>query len=119
MPTTGVKTVLYPVRDLAKAKELFTRLLGAEPMADSPYYVGYEIDGQQIGLVPNGHTTQSMTGTTAFWHVDDIKASVQTVLDAGGATQQEINDVGGGRQVAAVTDAEGNVIGFIQDAQNA
>lgn len=116
MTSTGAKTILYPVRDLARTKELFTRLLGAEPTADSPYYVGYEIDGQQIGLVPNGHATQGMTGTTAFWHVDDIKASVQAVLDAGGATQQEIKDVGGGRLVGAVTDAEGNVLGFIQDA---
>jgi len=116
MTTTGVQTILYPVRDLAKAKELFTRLAGAEPVADSPYYVGYQIGDQQIGLVPGGHDSQNMTGTTAFWHVDDIKAAVQTVLDAGGATQQEAHDVGGGRLVAAVTDAEGNVIGFIQDA---
>lgn len=116
MTTTGVKTILYPVRDLARAKELFTRLLGVQPAADSPYYIGYDIDGQQIGLVPNGHASQGMTGTTAYVHVDDIKAGMQAVLDAGGAVQQEVRDVGGGRQVGAVTDAEGNVIGFIQDA---
>jgi predicted enzyme related to lactoylglutathione lyase len=57
-----------------------------------------------------------MTGTTAFWHVDDIEASVQAVLDGGGTMQQEINEVGNGRRVAAVIDAEGNVLGFIQDA---
>ena len=51
-------------------------------MADSPYYVGYDLDGQQIGLVPNGHDSQNMTGTTAFWHVDDIEASVKAALDA-------------------------------------
>jgi hypothetical protein len=51
-------------------------------MADSPYCVGYDLDGQQIGLVPNGHDSQNMTGTTAFWHVDDIEASVKAVLDA-------------------------------------
>ena len=65
MGTTGVRTILYPVRDLAKAKELFTRLAGREPMADSPYCVGYDLEGQQIGLVPNGHDSQNMTGTTA------------------------------------------------------
>ena len=116
MGTTGVRTILYPVRDLAKAKELFTRLAGREPMADSPYYVGYDLDGQQIGLVPNGHDSQNMSGTTAFWHVDDIEASVKAVLDAGGTMQQEINEVGNGRRVAAVIDAEGNVLGFLQDA---
>jgi hypothetical protein len=30
--------ILYPVRDPAKAEELFTHLLGAQPTADSPYY---------------------------------------------------------------------------------
>jgi predicted enzyme related to lactoylglutathione lyase len=48
--------------------------------------------------------------------VDDIEATVKAVLDAGGTMQQEINDVGNGRRVAAVIDAEGNVLGFIQDA---
>jgi hypothetical protein len=52
----------------------------------------------------------------AFWHIDDIEATVKAVLDAGGTMQQEINDVGNGRRVAAVIDAEGNVLGFIQDA---
>jgi predicted enzyme related to lactoylglutathione lyase len=85
-------------------------------MADSPYYVGYDLDGQQIGLVPNGHDSQNMSGTTAFWHVDDIEASVKAVLDAGGTMQQEINEVVKGRRVAAVIDAEGNVLGFVQDA---
>ena len=54
MGTTGVRTILYPVRDLAKAKELFTRLAGREPMADSPYYVGYDLDGQQISALNGG-----------------------------------------------------------------
>lgn len=116
MTTTGVQTILYPVRDLAKTQELFTRLLGVAPTAESPYYVGYDIDGQQIGLVPGGHDSQAMTGTTAFLHVADIKSSMQAVLDAGGTTQQEAHDVGGGRLVGAAIDAEGNVIGFIQDA---
>ena len=52
----------------------------------------------------------------AFWHVDDIEATVKAVLDAGGTMRQEINDVGNGRRVAAVIDADGNVLGFIQDA---
>ena len=89
---------------------------GASPWPTAPTYVGYDLDGQQIGLVPNGHDSQNMTGTTAFWHVDDIEASVKAVLDAGGTMQQEINEVGNGRRVAAVIDAEGNVLGFIQDA---
>jgi len=51
----GVKTVIYPVSDLAGAKALFTALLGVEPLMDQPYYVGYRLADQDIGLDPNGH----------------------------------------------------------------
>ena len=56
-----LNTVLYPVKDLDKAKATFTALFGVEPHVDSKYYVGYEVDGHEIGLVPNGHV-QGMTG---------------------------------------------------------
>src|ERR687889_478864 len=50
--TQGIKTVLHPVSDLAKAKEVYAALLGVSPEADAPYYVGFEAAGQHIGLVP-------------------------------------------------------------------
>ena len=110
----GIKTVLYPIQDVARAKALFSELLGVEPHVEGPYYVGYKIGDQELGLVPNGHA-QGMTGTTAYYHVDDIKKSLQLILDAGGQVQQDVRDVGGGRLVASATDAEGNIIGLIQD----
>jgi hypothetical protein len=36
----GIKTIVFPVEDLAGAKALFRNLLGVEPYADEPYYVG-------------------------------------------------------------------------------
>src|SRR5512136_3025528 len=78
----GVKTIIYPVKDLARAKMLYTRLLGTEPYADQPYYVGYKVGDQDIGLDPNGHET-GMTGPLAFYHVDDIKENLRLLLDAG------------------------------------
>src|SRR5581483_9351018 len=51
----GVKTIIYPVGDLAAAKARFSELLGAEPTSDSPYYVGFSVGGQDIGLDPHGH----------------------------------------------------------------
>jgi hypothetical protein len=49
----GVKTVIYPVNDLARAKAFYRILLGVEPYADQPYYVGFRIGDQEIGLDPN------------------------------------------------------------------
>jgi predicted enzyme related to lactoylglutathione lyase len=49
--THGIKTVLHPVSDMAAAKTVYTALLGVAPQTDSPYYVGFEAEGQQIGLL--------------------------------------------------------------------
>ncbi len=112
--TSGINTVIYPVRDLARAKELFS-LLGGQPVADAPYYVGFNVDGQDIGLDPNGHA-QGMTGPLAYWHVDDIRKSLEALLGAGAQAQQDVRDVGGGKLIASVKDPDGNVIGLIQEA---
>jgi predicted enzyme related to lactoylglutathione lyase len=113
-PTEGVKTVLHPVSDLGKAKEIYTALLGVEPTADAPYYVGYDTAGQHIGLVPNGGP-QGMTSPVAYWQVADIEAKLAEVTAAGATIKDPVRDVGGGRLVAAVTDADGNVLGLLQD----
>jgi predicted enzyme related to lactoylglutathione lyase len=110
----AIGLVVYPVKDLDQAKALYGKLLGVAPYADSPYYVGFRVDGQEIGLDPNGHQA-GMTGPIAYWTVSDIKASVQTILDAGGQEQQAIKDVGGGKLIAWVKDANGNVIGLVQE----
>jgi predicted enzyme related to lactoylglutathione lyase len=112
--TLGIKTVLHPVSDLAAAKAVYTALLGIEPQADGPYYVGFEAEGQQIGLVPDGGP-QGMTSPVAYWHVADIEAKLAEVTAAGGTLHEAAHDVGGGRLVATFTDPDGNVLGLIQD----
>lgn len=108
----GIKTIVYPVTDLAKAKVLFTALLGNEPIVDQPYYVGYKIGDQDIGLDPNGHKH----GMTPYYQVEDIKQSLQALLDTGATTIEDIKDVGGGKLIAVVKDTEGNIIGLSQNA---
>ena len=112
--TPGLRTIIFPVKDLDAAKALFGALLGVAPSSDSPYYVGFDADGQQVGLDPNGHG-KGMTGPVGYWHVDDIEGTLGRLLDAGAEIQQEISDVGGGRRIATVKDADGNVIGILQD----
>jgi predicted enzyme related to lactoylglutathione lyase len=112
--TQGIKTVLHPVSDLAKAKPVYTALLGVPPQADAPYYVGYDVEGQHIGLVPGGGP-QHMTSPVAYWHVADIEAKLAEVTAAGASVKDPVRDVGGGRLVATVTDPDGNVLGLLQD----
>jgi predicted enzyme related to lactoylglutathione lyase len=111
----GVRTVLHPVTDLAAAKAVYTALLGIEPQADSDYYVGYTVAGQQIGLVPGGGP-QGMTSPIAYWHVSDIEAKLAEVTAAGATVEEQPHDVGGGRLVASFSDPDGNVLGLIQDS---
>jgi len=113
-PTEGIKTVLHPVTDLGKAKAVYTALLGMPPTSDSPYYVGYEAQGQQIGLVPSGGPN-AMTSPVAYWHVADIEAKLAEVTAAGGTVKESPRDVSNGRLVATFTDPDGNVLGLIQD----
>jgi predicted enzyme related to lactoylglutathione lyase len=112
--TQGIKTVLHPVSDLAAAKVVYTALLGVAPQADASYYVGYDVEGQHIGLVPDGGP-QGMTSPVTFWQVSDIEAKLAEVTAAGATVKEPAHDVGGGRLVATVTDPDGNVLGLLQD----
>jgi predicted enzyme related to lactoylglutathione lyase len=112
----GIKTVLHPVADVEKAKAVYTALLGIEPQADSPYYVGFDVAGQHIGLVPGGGP-QGLTSPVAYWHVDDIEAKLAEVTAAGATVKDAPSEVGGGRVVASFVDIDGNVLGLIQDKE--
>jgi predicted enzyme related to lactoylglutathione lyase len=115
--TSGMKTVMYPVTDIAAAKQLYGRLFGVAPYMDEPYYVGFNVDGQDVGLDPNGHN-RGMTGPVGYWHVDDINKSVEELVAAGAKSEQPVRDVGGGKLIATVEDADGNVVGLLQAPPN-
>ena len=113
-PTHGIKIVLHPVSDLAAAKAVYAALLGVPPTADADYYVGFEAEGQHIGLLPGGGP-QGMTSPVAYWQVADIEAKLAEVTAAGATVKEPARDVGGGRLVASFTDPDGNVLGLMQD----
>ncbi len=110
----GFGVVIYPVSDLAQAKTLYRTLLGVEPYADEAYYVGFRVGDQEIGLDPQGHH-KGMTGPVGYWHVNDIQTSLQQLLEAGAQVQQAVQDVGGGKLIASVKDADGNITGLMQN----
>jgi predicted enzyme related to lactoylglutathione lyase len=117
MSNLGMKTVIHPVHDLAAAKAVWSTLLGTEPVMDEPYYVQFVApDGQQIGLDPHGHK-KGLTGPVGYWHVDDMDTTLQAFGEAGATEKDSPSDVGGGRLVATLTDADGNPIGLIADPQ--
>jgi predicted enzyme related to lactoylglutathione lyase len=108
-----LNTVLYPVKDIERAKATFSALFGAAPHVDSKYYVGYEVNGHEIGLIPHGHD-QGMTGPEPYFDVEDINATLEALKGAGAVVVQEPTDVAAGLLVAKVRDADGNLIGVKQ-----
>jgi predicted enzyme related to lactoylglutathione lyase len=109
--TSGISTVISPVKDLDQAKAIYGALLGVAPVMDEPYYVGFRVGDVDFGLDPHGHA-MGMTGPVCYVEVDDIAERLQRLQDAGAAVQQGVTDVGGGKLIATVTDGDGNVIGL-------
>jgi predicted enzyme related to lactoylglutathione lyase len=112
-----LNTVLYPVRDVDQAKATFSALFGVEPHVDSKYYVGYEVDGHEVGLIPSGRD-QGMTGPEPYYDVEDINATLAALQAAGAVVVQEPTDVAAGLLVAKVRDTDGNLIGVKQPPAN-
>ena len=110
----GIKTVLYPVSDLATVKAVYAALLGVPPQTDESSYVGFEAAGQHIGLVPGGGA-RGTAAPVAYWQVADNEAKLAEVTVAGATVKEPPHDVGGGRLVATFSDPDGNVLGLLQD----
>lgn len=108
----GIRTVIYPVRDLARSKPLYEALLGTAACVDEPYYVGFRLGEQQIGLDPHGRGT-GPSGPVGYYHVQDLEAVLKELLGRGATRQGEICDIGRER-IVAVADADGNAFGLRQ-----
>jgi predicted enzyme related to lactoylglutathione lyase len=109
----SARLVVYPVKDLDAAKAFYTQTLGAEPYVDSPYYVGFKVGDDEVGLDPNGHAG-GFTGPVAYWQVDDLDAAVATFTGAGAEVVQAAQQVGPGMRRASVRDTDGNITGMVE-----
>src|SRR5690349_222445 len=109
----GLRTVIYHVPDLAKAKEWYSRVLEQEPYFDQPFYVGYSVGGFELGLVPDG--TPGPGGAVAYWGVSDAAVALAALENLGAAVREPLQDVGEGIRVAAVADPFGNTFGIIEN----
>ena len=114
MPILGLATVIYPAGDLARAKAWYAKAFGKEPYFDEPFYVGFEIAGYELGLVPD-EGRPGPEGGVAYWRIDEINAAVAQFLAAGATMVSEVKEVGEGIKVATVADPFGNSIGLIEN----
>ena len=107
----GMRTTVYPVTDLAEAKRWFGQVLGKAPYFDQQFYVGFEIGGFELGLVPDGQPGTS--GATVYWGVDDIEAETARIVGLGATVHTAIAEVGESIKVVDLLDPFGNLLGLI------
>jgi predicted enzyme related to lactoylglutathione lyase len=113
-PMLGLRTVVYSVNDLAKAKDWYTHAFRTAPYFDEPFYVGFSIGGYELGLVPEEQNNATKgTNIITYWGVDDVDREYQRLLAAGGLTHEAPHNVGGEIVVASVLDPWGNLFGLI------
>ena len=111
----GLRTVIYRVPDLAKAKAWYAGAFGIQPYFDEPFYVGFEVGGYELGLHPSDAGVQVGNNAVAYWGVPDIDAAYRHMLETGAAAYEPIKEVGEGIKVGTVADPFGNVIGLIEN----
>lgn len=111
----GLRTALYAAPDLEKAKAWYGQVLERQPYFDQPFYVGYEVGGFELGLVPDAQPGPGPGGTVAYWGVDDAEKAYERLLALGGTADETVHDVGGDIKVGTVRDPFGNVFGVIEN----
>lgn len=108
----GLRTVIYPAPDLDAAKAWYTRVLGAGPSFDQPFYVGFEVGGYELGLDPSAAVSE---GAVTHWGVADADAALAQLLADGARPHSAVREVGEGIRVASVLDPAGTVLGIIEN----
>ena len=112
----GLRTVVYKVTDLDKAKSWYSKVFGIEPYFDQPFYVGYEVGGFELGLDPSSENrAPGLGGSTAYWGVTNLAATLSSLEKKNVNILVPLQEVGEGIKVATVTDPFGNEIGLIEN----
>jgi predicted enzyme related to lactoylglutathione lyase len=113
----GLRTVVYPVTNLAEAAAWYEGALAQAPYFNEPYYVGFNVGGYELGLVPQegAAVPAGPAGPTAYWGVADAAAAYARLLELGAQPNEDVHDVGGGILLGAVLDPFGNMLGVIQN----
>src|SRR5689334_5061458 len=102
-----LRTVVYHVSDLQKAKDWYIQITGIKPYFDEPFYVGFDINGCELGLDPDMAGVTSGNHSFVYWSVDDIESSIKNLLERKATILQPVTEVGGSIKVAVVNDPWG------------
>ncbi|MBT8244260.1 MAG: VOC family protein [Winogradskyella sp.] len=110
----GLRTTAYIVKDLPQAKAWYTKAFKTEPYFDESFYVGFNIQGYELGLMPEGEEAKPKgENVLSYWGVEDIQEEFNRLLELGATIHEEPTNVGGELMVCSVKDPWNNIIGLI------
>ena len=113
----GLRTTIYKVPDLQKATDWYADVFQTKPYFVEPFYVGFNIKGYELGLLPDEGITVKSDNVLSYWGVENIEEMYQRFLDAGATEHEKPTNVGGELMVASVKDPWQNVIGLIYNPE--
>ena len=111
----GLRTVIYHVDNLERAKEWYTEVIGFPPYFDEPFYVGFNVGGFELGLDPDMSGVAKGNNEIAYWGVENIENEFKKITEIGAEEISGIRDVGEGIKIASVRDPFGNVFAIIEN----
>ena len=110
MKLLGLRTLIYPSDDLKADKKWWTDILGYGPYFDQPFYVGFEVEGYELGLDPNAKMED---GPRTYFGVDDVQVAVNDFVKQGCTVYEEPMETGDDIVVATVKKPNGQLVGLI------
>ena len=111
----GLRTAIYHVEGIEQGRDWCAKALGIQPYFDQPFYVGFNVGGFELGLVPDPRPAGKEGGVDVYWGVQDIRAGFEHFLAAGASKAEDPHDVGGDIKVAMLLDPFGNRLGLIEN----
>lgn len=117
MESLGLRTTIYMVSDLDAAKAWYSKAFGFHPYFEEAYYVGFDIAGFELGLMPEEKPGEKGENVIAYWGVEDIEKAFKDLIDIGATEIMKPTNVGGLIVVASAKDPWGNAIGLIYNPE--
>ncbi len=111
---SGIKSVIYPSSNLEEDKKFWENVTGTKPYFDQPFYVGFKIGDNELGLDPNA-SKEGLAYPVTYWHVADVVEATKQIAQSGATVNTEPKDVGGGMMMATFKDVSGNIFGIIDE----
>jgi predicted enzyme related to lactoylglutathione lyase len=120
----GLSTISFYAADVEKASQWYSEFLKTEPYFKVQGYVEFRLGDYQheLGIIDSKYASKNASqnpgGAIAYWHVDDLEKTLETLLSKGATIYEPIIDRSSGKMAfvtASVIDPFGNILGIMSN----